>query len=260
MTSNINFQDIDETFPVSGLDQPSQGFRDNFGVIKLSLNAAKEEVEELQDYVSQLPTTDNVNSIIATYNYVTISNVEAFLTAQEYLNKSNLSENFESGAGISISTDADVLTFSVLNELTTSILSDDETLLVDSINGLLTGPLNSFDNVNRISMDNGGIQIFSSENIEIFGEDESPINIGGYDSGDVYLGNGINQIRFNSAINTEDSSALTIVPMAVFESNVIIENELFVNNIPGYIKVDTLKSIVSSSSDFENFKSKIAAL
>ena len=48
MASNINYQDINEAYPVAGVDNDSQGFRDNFGTIKNSLSAAKSEVEALQ--------------------------------------------------------------------------------------------------------------------------------------------------------------------------------------------------------------------
>jgi len=40
MASNINFSSIDETFPIAGKDNDSQGFRDNFQSIKNSLEAA----------------------------------------------------------------------------------------------------------------------------------------------------------------------------------------------------------------------------
>jgi len=48
MASNINFQDVNEAYPVAGVDNDSQGFRDNFGTIKNSLSSAKTEIEELQ--------------------------------------------------------------------------------------------------------------------------------------------------------------------------------------------------------------------
>jgi hypothetical protein len=48
MPSNINFSNVDETYPISGIDNDSQGFRDNFTVIKQSLQSAKSEIDELQ--------------------------------------------------------------------------------------------------------------------------------------------------------------------------------------------------------------------
>jgi hypothetical protein len=48
MASNIAYTTIDETFPVAGKDNDSQGFRDNFGIIKNSFQAAKGEIEAIQ--------------------------------------------------------------------------------------------------------------------------------------------------------------------------------------------------------------------
>jgi hypothetical protein len=48
MASNINFTDIDGTYPKAGIDNSSQGFRDNFSLIKTNFELAKEEIEFLQ--------------------------------------------------------------------------------------------------------------------------------------------------------------------------------------------------------------------
>lgn len=51
MASNIISLTIDSEYPVAGVDNDSQGFRDNFSIIKDSLAAAKAEVEDLQTKV-----------------------------------------------------------------------------------------------------------------------------------------------------------------------------------------------------------------
>lgn len=48
MASDINYTDIDETYPKSGIDNSTQGFRDNFSLIKTNFQAAKDEIEFLQ--------------------------------------------------------------------------------------------------------------------------------------------------------------------------------------------------------------------
>lgn len=48
MASNITADNIDANFPVAGQDNNSQGFRDNFNLVKNSLTAAKAEIENLQ--------------------------------------------------------------------------------------------------------------------------------------------------------------------------------------------------------------------
>lgn len=51
MTSQINYADIDGTYPIAGQDNSSQGFRDNFTVIKNSFESASTEITELQNKV-----------------------------------------------------------------------------------------------------------------------------------------------------------------------------------------------------------------
>jgi hypothetical protein len=51
MASNINFNNIDQTFPVAGVDNDSQGFRTNFLNIKNNFQYAKSEIEDLQGKV-----------------------------------------------------------------------------------------------------------------------------------------------------------------------------------------------------------------
>lgn len=59
MASNIISTTINEEFPVAGQDNDSQGFRDNFSIIKNSLSAAKEEVESLQNNTAKLNESNN---------------------------------------------------------------------------------------------------------------------------------------------------------------------------------------------------------
>ena len=62
MASNIDFTSIDETFPIAGRDNDSQGFRDNFGFIKNNFEAAKNEIEELQLETAKVNETNNFNN------------------------------------------------------------------------------------------------------------------------------------------------------------------------------------------------------
>jgi len=48
MSSNINPNNIDGTYPVAGQDNTSQGFRDNFTNIKTNFQYAEDEISELQ--------------------------------------------------------------------------------------------------------------------------------------------------------------------------------------------------------------------
>lgn len=62
MASNINFISIDESYPVAGRDNDSQGFRDNFSIIKNNFNTAKGEIEDLQLNTARLDENNNFNS------------------------------------------------------------------------------------------------------------------------------------------------------------------------------------------------------
>lgn len=61
MASNINYEDIDQSFPKTGVDNPSQGFRDNFSVIKDSLQTAKEEISTLQSTTAKINDENDFN-------------------------------------------------------------------------------------------------------------------------------------------------------------------------------------------------------
>jgi hypothetical protein len=54
MASSIISTTIDETYPVAGQDNDSQGFRDNFTIIKDNFAYAKSEIEDLQNTTAKL--------------------------------------------------------------------------------------------------------------------------------------------------------------------------------------------------------------
>ena len=54
MASSIISSTIDETYPVAGQDNDSQGFRDNFTIMKDNFSYAKSEIETLQDDTAKL--------------------------------------------------------------------------------------------------------------------------------------------------------------------------------------------------------------
>ncbi len=59
MASNIVPDTIDDTYPVAGQDNNSQGFRDNFNIIRTNFTNAKSEIEALQDNTAKTDA-DNV--------------------------------------------------------------------------------------------------------------------------------------------------------------------------------------------------------
>ena len=64
MTSQIISETIDENFPVAGQDNDSQGFRDNFNIIKTGLGVASSEITGLQERVLvRNPSGDYTNNL-----------------------------------------------------------------------------------------------------------------------------------------------------------------------------------------------------
>lgn len=62
MASNIVSTTIDGEYPVAGVDNDSQGFRDNFTIIKDNFAAAIEEIEDLQDNTARIDSDSNFSS------------------------------------------------------------------------------------------------------------------------------------------------------------------------------------------------------
>ena len=59
MASNINDTGVNKDYPVAGQDNDSQGFRDNFNVIKDNFVAAKSEIETLKTNTAKLNASNN---------------------------------------------------------------------------------------------------------------------------------------------------------------------------------------------------------
>jgi len=62
--SNIVAVTIDEDFPIAGQDNDSQGFRDNFSIIKSGLSTAASEITNLENTTAKLTEANNFNSTV----------------------------------------------------------------------------------------------------------------------------------------------------------------------------------------------------
>jgi hypothetical protein len=82
MTSAIVFSTVDEDFPVAGVDNDSQGFRDNFAVIKTGLQTASSEITTLQTYSAKLGN-DAGTEVVNNFGGNIISNAK---TSRVYAN------------------------------------------------------------------------------------------------------------------------------------------------------------------------------
>jgi len=74
MASNIDEVSINSEYPIAGQDNDSQGFRDNFGIIKNNFVAAKNEIEDLQDNTAKKNEANNfLGNNITNANLVNVS-------------------------------------------------------------------------------------------------------------------------------------------------------------------------------------------
>jgi hypothetical protein len=126
-------------------------------------------------------------------------------------------------------------------------------MLVDGTEGKIVGPLSSSDGTNSIIMDSiSGLQIASTGLIDIQGAAGAQIGIGAGTSGDIYLGNGSNNIIVNSilqvsTITSDDSSQITIIPQTQFNSNVVVDGDLVLNG-DNRIQTDTKITLIPTFS------------
>ena len=61
--SNINYSSIDETYPLAGKDNDSQGFRDNFNYIKTNFQTTKSELEDLMENTAKTDTDNDFGNV-----------------------------------------------------------------------------------------------------------------------------------------------------------------------------------------------------
>jgi hypothetical protein len=100
MTSQVNPNNIDGSYPVAGQDNDSQGFRDNFTNIRNNFTFIKSEVEDLQnkavlkssltnstlnnDFAGNAISNATLTSWRETYN--SVSNTASGLVAIDFAN------------------------------------------------------------------------------------------------------------------------------------------------------------------------------
>jgi hypothetical protein len=84
MASDINYTDINEAYPKAGVDNSTQGFRDNFSLIKTNFQSAKEEIEFLQGNAIIANVNNNLrNGTLANVAFKTSFDVAYSITTQE---------------------------------------------------------------------------------------------------------------------------------------------------------------------------------
>ena len=76
--SNIIYNTIDEDYPIAGQDNDSQGFRDNFSIIKIALTTAESEISALENSTAKLGEVNNflggtISNVILNNTFTTTS-------------------------------------------------------------------------------------------------------------------------------------------------------------------------------------------
>ena len=112
-----------------------------------------------------------------------------------------------------------------------NVYGEDSSVLVNATLGQITGPINSFDGGNSISMTVGGVIIGGTAGAQIIGAAGAPIYLGGGTSGgtsgDIYIGNGTNRTLFvSNTIDTDDSTALIFEPPVTFNTSITVGSDI----------------------------------
>lgn len=113
MASNISSETIDAAYPIAGIDNDTQGFRDNFSVIKNNFASAKSEIEQLQNNTVKLDQANNFNGtyiIDANLQAVTLRTFDPKVSVGSDQNISFLNGHYQK---ITVGEQADTLTFTL---------------------------------------------------------------------------------------------------------------------------------------------------
>jgi hypothetical protein len=89
--SSINFESIDQNYPIAGQDNNSQGFRDNFNYIRSAFSTAKSEITALETNAAKLNENND-------FGGVTLANAQLQEVYGQYSNKGTYTYNASTGS------------------------------------------------------------------------------------------------------------------------------------------------------------------
>ena len=114
MASNIISETIDGAYPVAGVDNDTQGFRDNFTIIKTGLATAAGEITVLQNTTAKLNESNDFNGTdIADANFSL--NTEKYHNIGTVVSGQNISflNGHHQSLTVNLGEDVDNITFSL---------------------------------------------------------------------------------------------------------------------------------------------------
>jgi hypothetical protein len=102
MTSQINYSNIDTSYPVAGQDNDSQGFRDNFGAIQIALSTASNEISNLQLTAATVTGINDFQQLGEIKNAVLLGNISTVVGDTGYGNNTTFNGNVGNGGNVNI--------------------------------------------------------------------------------------------------------------------------------------------------------------
>lgn len=258
----------------------------NTGVIAIEAGSAALTIST--DAATGIVTITNAAPAGNAFRYVY---VDGDLASPLEANSVNGALNLLSGAGITLTkvVGSDTVTVSVNPrfDLKGSIFGDDSSKLVDAVEGKFYGQLfgnvtgNVTGNADSATLANTATSVtlvatettaathyvtfvdtaIGNENVRTdtnltYNPGTNTLTAGSFAGN---LTGTVTGNIFTTLIDSADSSAITVTPKTIFSSDVDIENELRVRGSL-VISITQLKSVVAASTDFADFKTKIAAL
>lgn len=116
MSFKLNLNSIDTNFPVPGVDNPSQGFRDNFSIIESNFVELDDVVGTLDEVAVRLTATNDFNGQGVIENAILKSTKElANFTMQAGTDENSVSCNWNEAALYAITVDSSVAEPLVIN-------------------------------------------------------------------------------------------------------------------------------------------------
>jgi hypothetical protein len=102
MTSQINYSNINTSYPVAGQDNDSQGFRDNFGAIQIALSTASNEISNLQLTAATVTGINDFQQLGEIKNAVLLGNISTVVGDTGYGNNTTFNGNVGNGGNVNI--------------------------------------------------------------------------------------------------------------------------------------------------------------
>jgi hypothetical protein len=248
MPSQINsiYLEIDQNYPVAGVDNDTQGFRDNFDIIKTGLGFAGQEITALQDTTAKVNEENNFFGNVINNADLYVVTEKSFPGLRWDVENGDASISFSNGNHQRLIIGADNITIAV----TWTPAESDSPLDEDRYARMIVQVTSETDaeyNVSWIAA-NGADTYFSSNWPANFKATQNPqfVEVSTYNGGNRmfvrYLGeyseNGslIEYYNYQSRTEEVSSGGITLEKMSTYFETVANEDSVLPAGAPGQIK------------------------